>query len=434
MLNFIQKIRNINLNILELRFFQIFLFILPFQLRYIFVSIFPPEPVSVIKITREFNEWTSIFVYFSDIIFVFILFLWLLRCYRDRSRAISDYWPVIFLVCATLSFYQADNLSIALFRFLKLSEAVLLFYYARDFIKEFGLKNIIKPICTALIIQGLISFLQIILQHNIGLWFLGEGNFYPGLRSVAAFRIGEGLFLRAYGTFQHPNVLAFFAFGSLGIVYKYFLTDSRSARLAVVAIIFAHIIIFLSFSRTVALMDIGLHIFILCYYSLFKDKKLLDIFKYFIATFIVFIILFYPQFESRLKIDFNEEAYRDRVLLNQSARGVAQKNHNFGVGIGHSVYESIKNNPYQNPYLYQPAHNLFILIWSELGYIGIVIFLIFCINILIGLQTPPISVVAPYPILRLTFLGGILILGLFDHYQWTLHQGMLFFWLFLALL
>lgn len=73
-------------------------------------------------------------------------------------------------------------------------------------------------------------------------------------------------------------------------------------------------------------------------------------------------------------------------------------------------------------WIYQPVHNIYLLIAVETGIIALVIFLGFILIRLIR------------PITPITFLIiGFLILGLADHYFWTLHSGGVMFWLTLAL-
>lgn len=429
-----RKIRDLNFEILELWFFRSFLFILPFQLRYIFATWNPPAPISVISATHNFNEWTSGFFYISDILLAIVFVLWLRRSYTSKINLKINIWPILLIITAGLSFFQVDDIYLAFFRFIKLSEAVLLFYYVKDFISTYKLKSIINTISYSLILQAILALMQIILQHNVGLWFLGEGYFYPGLKSVAAFKVGEDLFLRAYGTFQHPNVLAFFGLTNILIIYKYLIEKDRSlTKLIIFGLLSGHWLILASFSRTIMLLALVTHFIFLCIYFFNRNYIFLKLFTIFISFYLVLSTIFYPQLKSRLVFDTNEEAYQDRVAFSGQAINISQKNHNIGIGIGHSVYEIIKKNPYDNEYNYQPAHNVFLLVWLELGVIGLFVFCAFIFSIIWQIAKERRMQGIEKTFMGTMFVLGIVSLGFFDHYQWTLHQGVLMYWLFLAM-
>lgn len=108
---------------------------------------------------------------------------------------------------------------------------------------------------------------------------------------------------------------------------------------------------------------------------------------------------------------------------------LSKKNFIFGIGIGQFVSELKSHNPTNlEEWNLQPVHNLYLLIWSEVGFLGLLLISVFIIrNIDFKKSLHQ----------KNTFLisgGGFLILGFFDHYFWTLPQGQFIFWLSLALL
>jgi O-antigen ligase len=83
---------------------------------------------------------------------------------------------------------------------------------------------------------------------------------------------------------------------------------------------------------------------------------------------------------------------------------------------------------------YQPVHNVTLLIFTELGIPGLLAWLLLLISLLFPTHqiTPP----APMQPWRLTMhavLAALLIIGLFDHYLWSLHPGLLLLWLVIGL-
>lgn len=79
---------------------------------------------------------------------------------------------------------------------------------------------------------------------------------------------------------------------------------------------------------------------------------------------------------------------------------------------------------------YQPAHNVFLLIWSELGIAGLILFILF-IHKVLKLSTPA----KPYMLTNIfkSVIIGFLFISLFDHYLWDIQQGQIMLWLVASL-
>ncbi|MCI0421606.1 MAG: hypothetical protein L0312_20670, partial [Acidobacteria bacterium] len=86
-------------------------------------------------------------------------------------------------------------------------------------------------------------------------------------------------------------------------------------------------------------------------------------------------------------------------------------------------------------HLYQPAHNIYLLIYSELGIVGIAAFLFF-LGLLFWQYRKKGNLKSPAPD-ALAGAGGLglaavllsfLFIGFFDHFPWTLQQGRLILW------
>ncbi|HLD30578.1 MAG TPA: O-antigen ligase family protein, partial [Patescibacteria group bacterium] len=109
------------------------------------------------------------------------------------------------------------------------------------------------------------------------------------------------------------------------------------------------------------------------------------------------------------------------------------KNHPFlGVGLGNytlALHNEI--NPNLNSWEYQPAHNIYLLVLAELGVVGFLVFTGFLLYFLFSLQKN----ISWYNLFdpRNTVFFLILLVGLFDHYFWTLYFGIILFWIYLSL-
>jgi len=153
-----------------------------------------------------------------------------------------------------------------------------------------------------------------------------------------------------------------------------------------------------------------------------------------LATVIVvglFSVFNWPSVESRLSIHSGDEAVRLRVFYNKQALETGSFiNINWlGVGTGNFVPWLIDFDPRLSYDLYQPTHNLYLLLYSENGLIGIAVFGLF-LSFLIYAGWKKGEDLFSRCILVLLF--ALLFSALFDHFFWTIQQGRLTLWLVLG--
>lgn len=115
----------------------------------------------------------------------------------------------------------------------------------------------------------------------------------------------------------------------------------------------------------------------------------------------------------------------------------------FGTGIGNFTTEAMRLMPERPIWTIQPAHNVLVLIFAELGLFGFVIFIIFLLSIVFNFEKSKSNIIrrsSDYVTFLkgegVVFLVGLIVLVpvlLLDHYLWTSHFGLLFFFLLLGL-
>ncbi len=212
-----------------------------------------------------------------------------------------------------------------------------------------------------------------------------------------------------------------------------------------------------------------------CYYRLFcRFKELVVI----VLLTLILIIIYFPHINSRIneELSINSSlsssylpsnyAFDDRIFYNNVSRETISENSTFGSGPGTFIFQINsyldKDSTYQKPepWQYQPAHNVYLLIISEIGIVGFIILALFIIKIMIcnyKIIKKPLNKRFPldnnsnnFPIVSretisvnlgrelnyylLSILISFLFIGLFDHFFWTLQQGRLTFWLVLGLM
>ena len=96
-----------------------------------------------------------------------------------------------------------------------------------------------------------------------------------------------------------------------------------------------------------------------------------------------------------------------------------------GVGLGNFVNWLKEIDPGLASNLYQPVHNIYLLIFSETGILGLTLFLLFLFFLI---KNSHYDIMIYHTSLFFIFIS-LLFFGLFDHFLWTLQQGQIIFWL-----
>jgi hypothetical protein len=148
-----------------------------------------------------------------------------------------------------------------------------------------------------------------------------------------------------------------------------------------------------------------------------------------VITVVVFVILgtiLWQPTKSRLMgssaSPLEQQAIEERVTGFNESQSLLTSIWWHGVGVGNYTKALAQYMPGLPAYRYQPVHNIFLLILTELGLAGLVLSLLFIWHRLKN-----------YPQNLLLFLVPIAITVFFDHYWWTSASMMLLFWLIMAL-
>ena len=287
-----------------------------------------------------------------------------------------------------------------------------------------------------IVVEAFLGLAQIVKGGSLNgiWWWLGERRFSYGGIGIAQFRVFDQAWIRAYGTFSHPNSLAgflllawwFFKSSALrapplkkgGFIKVWYWIVNWSAVMGIA----------LSGSRIVWGLTIGL----LVVEEILKTKPTLPSLdkegkkKHFkimfgkILLFIGIICIIWGVISVNYRIsDFlggwDTDSIEKRELLAISAMKMIKKNPLFGAGAGNFVVNLPKYRM-GNFYWMQPVHNILLLAWSEIGILGIFL-------LIFNLQPTIIKLIKN----RYWWLWVIVgITGLFDHYWLTLPQN---FWL-----
>lgn len=339
-----------------------------------------------------------------------LLVVWFLQKPAVNRLALNLF--LFFLLTQGLSLFGASSIGAGLVRLEQytLSGLLGIFIASQDF-KNLG-KKIYLPLALAVSGEAILAILQFIKGGTLGFWILGERTFALSTPGIAKFDFYGWEFLRPYATFPHPNVLA--GFMLLAMLVSSWGVKGK-ARVTKILAFLAGLTIFLTMSRTAMLAGFMTLVILL------KRKWLIFVA---IITFIVSPILF-TRFSAILNFDNLTWLRREELL--GSAWQIFLQYPVFGVGLNNFIPTVATDLTIGPSRFLQPVHNIFLLVLSETGLIGLI-----GLMCLIGLPILKLIKLHPkrYPLNpRLLPWFIILFLGLFDHYFLTLPQGYRLFFL-----
>lgn len=403
---------------------------------------------------------------FSDKIYTFLVFFGLFIIFSvllSREKTLGFYGFVKFFEFSLLFAYARENF----FRTGTISRESLLFFWL---------------ILAILCFEAILGTAQYFTQSSLGLKILGEEYLRPGLGGIAEFPSfglinnslsdffglfkpisGETINIRAYGTFPHPNIFGGMLF--IGMIINLFLFYvSRERFLKIILSCSLFLLIFglvVTFSRgawVVSFLGVCFWVGLLFWKSrkyafsqmqaIHKTSEPASYFPGRIAFLMLLLIVFLglvfwvfqPQILDRTlynqkqlqTIEAQPESIVNRLTFNEIAGRMLVQNPLSGVGEKNFV---VRMDEYAGerllPWLHQPVHNIFLLIGAEVGFLGLLVLLVFLYNIVRRVLDSPFSI---EKLTLFIICSGILLISLFDHYFWTIQQGSLMFWVFFGLL
>ena len=458
--------------------------------------------------TRGFNQWTSAYLYGTDILLATLFVFWLAKSLkrapnpkseirlprRDESRLgnpkknskfkilNSKFFLGLFLLVAALSIFNAQIKGLAWYQLLKLAEFIGFYFYlvrnrpakgvatiasGRSISNEvylkhnldrvFQFRSVLAVVIASGLFQALIGIIQYAKQGSVGLYILGESPLSVHASGVAVF-VADGVkHIRAYGLTPHPNVLAAWLFTAIFALYFIYLYPHTHRGVGVYSrtnlessqgskwLLLVYVMLLLGLLFTFSRVIVGLwvlgtlaRILIVFFKRGFRENPAIrqGVTRLSIVSLVVviaFSALFWPQVKSRLVISPTEEAVAQRVFYNKEAVKIVEGSPWLGVGIGQFVPEMMEKFKRLPAQAYQPVHNIYLLIASETGFVGLSVFLIFLFSVfwrfIKGADFGKLHNFSFF-----IFVFSFLLIGLFDHFLWTSQQGSFIFWMALALL
>jgi len=264
------------------------------------------------------------------------------------------------------------------------------------------------------VIQGGIGIVQVLRGASLSFSFLGESQVVSGMQGSSFIDLGGRIFLRAYGTFAHPNLFAGFLILSLLVGI---LSSKKIPGFGVTLKILSLLLLPFTFSRSAVLIAVFILLLLLLKGISKTRQNILSISP----------LLFLERFTNLIK--GGDNSWKDRVSLLKSSLEVIKENFLLGTGFGRFVkaMEDYVPRTSRGILLNQPVHNIFVLIFAELGIFGFLSFFYVLIKLFL-------DNFKRFTFFKISVLLSIIIIGFWDHYFFSLPQGFgVFFFLYLLL-
>jgi O-antigen ligase len=234
----------------------------------------------------------------------------------------------------------------------------------------------------AVAFQGVLSILQALFQVSLGLGFLGERD------TVWVISYGGVSISRAGGTMGHANALANYIEVLFPLSLALLLARARGFLrwLSLVALVFALIGLFLTFSRAgwgASLIGIGVVLLLSGAFGVIRGSKVIAVGLFLSAALGIATLALWPTISQRVSV-FGSNSWLVRTGTIQVATQMIREHPWLGVGINNYVQLAPDYVPWDMSPLFGQlnAHNLFYLITAETGFLGLAAFVLLLWTIL----------------------------------------------------
>lgn len=379
----------------------ILLFLLPSQLAYHFW----PEFAFIFGIRVDYLAPA---VYLSDVLLVYLLLI----NFKIFSKHV---WFLGFILCLGIVNTLFSVLPLAtLLRWIKILEVSgFAIYISRQKIVKAG--DIYKTLFYSAIFFSLIGIFQFFVGSTLGdaFYIFGERSFNSNTPGIALVNLWGRSFLRAYSTFPHPNSMA----GYIGII----IILSSSIKHKPVLFLTGLIVIVVGFVFSFSLTAFCAMLLVYLLFITTRKVKLIKNISLSIYGFVILLSIITPVI-ANLAVPFlntfPENVYQRLDLAIVSGKLVGQR-FLFGEGLNSFIFAATKiKGTISYSWLMQPVHNIYLLVLSEVGIVGLLCIAYLFYKLLFkNLVANNITL-----ILCLIF---IIVTGFADHYWLTLQQNIL---------
>jgi hypothetical protein len=455
------KMSKININRIIEYIVYAFAFFLPLQTRWI---------IKEGMLSGGAWEYGTYSLYFTDILLIFLFILvggQFLKKETDFKKNDlifkNKYFLIffgIFLLASFFSIFVSTDKMLAGYIFLRILSGVFIFSVVSRF--NFNKFYLLVSFITGAALQAILGIWQFLSQSSFANKWLGLALHDPWDLGVSVVETLQGeRWLRAYGSLDHPNILGGLIVVSILILLSLVLQNSefkifnfhpfgykqfsifkqipifKSKTFQFFSFFIFYFLflasLFFTFSRAawVALVLGVVLLLELLFFSrkLFQPKGLFMILMSGGALIFILFNLYGNLASARLSGDSRLElkSYDERINALNDFEGLIRSNWLLGAGLGNYGLALYQMDPGKSVWRYQPVHIAFLLVWEEIGVLGFLGYLG-----LLGWLGYILIVRKNY--FSVSILLSLIILMLGDHWLWSNHFGVLFFWFILGII
>ncbi len=398
------------------------------------------------------SETDGAFLFLNDIWIIILLFLFSSFCINKKSclsflRKKALMVPLaIFVGFSFLSIFVSTHFGFSTYFFIRLVLGVMFGFLVYCLVKHSGFFSAALGLFLSALVQSFLGLLQFISGKSVGLRYFGEVVVNETTQYVARTSVDGAVFLRAYGTMQHANILAaFLIIGFLAGAFLFYKKYNKERRdiLASALIASGLFIIALgvaaTFSRSgwIAAFASGILFLGFVFFNHNGKKAGMRMCVLFAAIFVGVITSFGWAIIPRASLERDEPSVELRVDYLHIGSRIITDHPFFGVGIGNQTDYAKEQGLYakfgvSRPRDFQPIHNIFILVFSEIGIFGVVsIGIFFAAFFARAFRNVARDINVAW---LFSSVSTLFIFGLFDHFPWTTQSGIAMFWVLVFLL
>lgn len=358
---------------------------------------------------------------------------------RDKSPEGTNVWRwmLSFLTFAALSSLWSQNASLVISQLVHLLSASALFWIL--LCSRVKTRLVVWAFVLGLMIPTLLGVWQVVVGSSPAMTILGLAPRDAQTLGDAVLMVGGERILRAYGSFPHPNIFGgYLAMGLVGIGWLWRAAKYRERQWLSVVGLILFVGLVLTFSRSAWLGLIVVSMMLLArrqvniptslrgWLAWVRGAKLGS------ALIILVVALLSPLIMSRFSADASIESrsLTQRVEQYDEFGGVFEDHVFVGAGLHNYPLALEQVDPGRAWWEYQPVHNVWLLVLSELGILGLLIGLRSLWSVIRSNTKRPIG---HFVLGGLFVLAPLFTISLFDHYLWTFWPGLALFAISLAM-
>lgn len=397
-------------------FLGVFLFVLPWQTRFIFGSV---------PLEGAVSEYGTLSLYASEVILVIGLFIGYAadgfpKLKKENARPAFLALAILLYSLLVVPFSAAPVVSLmALFHF-----AVALLFFLALLDERTDFKRLLMVFAASLVLPVLLGIFQVLSGGSPAISIFGLALRNAEHLGDAVVMMGDERVLRAYGTFPHPNM--FGGYLAVGILAAIGASEKKYAPYFFVLSAFLTLGLLLTASRSAFLgLVLGsvLAGIVLKVRRISVSKKIVLPAAVVIIAIVLLSSLFAPGLVSKVRGggELELRSLNERMTQYEDFPNVVGGSWLFGNGPGTYVFALAHENPERPVWEYQPLHNVPLLIVGEIGIVGFILVLLWSSTIdKMNLDRFPNRDAV------LAFAMGNVILAIlfFDHYLWSSYAGL----------